>query len=62
MLPVVTSSDPCVRHGALHVLAQLARAFRSMAAKQKASFLEYVGRDITKQLLEVAPRVSVEVK
>ncbi len=57
-LPLVTSSDPCVRHGALHVVAELTHSLRLMADKNATPFSEYVGPSTTSQLLQMAPKVS----
>lgn len=58
LLPLVTCDDTCLRHGALHAVAETSFALFEMALKEDLSFSQYIGPLLTTQLLQVAPRVS----
>ena len=57
MVPLVTSSDFSLRHGALLAVGEISSALCDAAAAEGLSFGEYVGESMVRSLLEVAPRV-----
>ena len=57
LLPLVTTSDPSLRHGALYAVAELTHALSEHAQSVGQSLLEFLGQDIVSELVKVAHRV-----
>lgn len=58
LLPLVTTSDPCLRHGALYAVAELTHALSEHAQSINQTLVEFLGQDIITELINIAPRVS----
>ena len=58
LLPLVTTSDPCLRHGALYAVAELTHALSEHAQSINQNLVEFLGQDIIIELINIAPRVS----
>lgn len=58
VLAQITSSDFCLRHGALHAVAEVSHALCEVARSNGQSFSDYVGTAIVQGLLEVGSKVS----
>ena len=54
----MTTSDPCLRHGALYAVAELTHALSEHAQSINQTLVEFLGQDIITELINIAPRVS----
>ena len=59
LLPLVTSPDRCLRHGAVHAVAEIIHALCEVAIATDQTISQYLGEDTITALLQVAPRVSM---
>lgn len=57
LLPLVTTPDPSLRHGALHAVAELTHALYTQAQSSNTTLDKYLRTDVTSALAEVVPRV-----
>jgi len=57
LLPLVTTPDPSLRHGALHAAAEVTHALYKQAQSSNTTLDKYLGTDVTSALAEVVPRV-----
>lgn len=62
LLPLVTSPDVCLRHGALVAVSEVCHALYELAVAGGQFFNRYIGADISKALCQVVPRVSYSFK
>ena len=58
LLPLVTTSDPSLRHGALYAVAELTHALSEHAQSISQTLVQFLGQDIIAELVNIAPRVS----
>ncbi len=58
LVPLVTSPDPCLRHGALRALSEICSALNEVAKDEATSFSQYVGSEVICTLLAITSRVS----
>lgn len=58
LLPLVTTPDPSLRHGALYAVAELTHGLSEHAQSTNQSLAEFLGQEIISELINIAPRVS----
>ena len=58
LLPLVTTSDPSLRHGALYAIAELAHGLFEHAQSVGQSLMQLVGEETITELIHIVPRVS----
>ena len=59
LLPLVTTPDPSLRHGALHAVAELTFALYEHAQEKGSSLVALLGQQTVDSLVAIAPRVSL---
>ena len=61
LLPLVTTPDPSLRHGALLAVAEITHALYKQAQSREVTLEGYLGAEVTLALTRLVPRVRVQL-
>ena len=57
LIPLVVTSDPRLRHGALHAVAEITSSLHSLHCSPSHSLLAVLGEGLVEQLVDLVPQV-----
>ena len=57
LLPLVVTSDPRLRHGALHAVAEVALSLHTLRCSPSHPLSAVLGEELVRQLVDIVPQV-----